>query len=101
MNMITGTITKEQLTSLSSRCNSEDCARIEKGFIGPDGEHHNYEYDKSDYQWHSHITKEEWMKKNNSSQLEYCQKKCPLWERCRHQEYTILTNGWRDREIVR
>ena len=75
----------------SFRCQVDD--RVEKGFIGPDNKRHMYEYNKSDYKWHSHMTNEEWMEKNNLKQLSACQK-CSLWEKCRTKEHTILTmNG--------
>ena len=70
-----------------SKCYHNDMVEI--GFIGLDDKHHKYEYDKSDYEWHSHMTNEEWLEKNNIKQLAACQK-CSLWEKCRKHEYVIL-----------
>ena len=74
----------------SSICGWPKDDRVEKGFIGTDDKHHKYEYNKLDHEWHSHMSNEEWLEKNNPKQLAACQK-CALWSKCRKHEHTILT----------
>ena len=88
--------TKDDLIK-HNKCTGDD--RVEKGFIGSDDKHHAYEYDKSDYCWHSHMTNEEWLEKNNRTQLAACQK-CSLWEKCRHHEHTIMTESGLNEKLV-
>ena len=43
-----------------------------KEFIGNDDKVHTFEYNKEDYLYHSYMTHEEYLTKNDSKQLEYC-----------------------------
>lgn len=94
--MIKASYSRSEHSDLSS-CYQDDL--VEKGFIGPDDKHHKYEYSKLDHKWHSHISNEEWLEKNDSKQLAACQK-CALWSKCRKNEHTILTMDGVSEHIV-
>ena len=92
---VTYTTSVNELKEFNS-CHNRD-NDVERGFIGLDDKHHAYEYDKTDYSWHSHMTNEEWLEKNDLKQLAACQK-CSMWKHCRKSEHTILTeNGVKDK----
>ena len=60
-------------------------------FINTDGNKQSYVYDKKDYLYHSYMTNEEWLTKNDPEQLKECQK-CSLWDSCcRKGEHTVIT----------
>lgn len=77
---VSSEITKKDLIKLATTCGNSSFDRI---------------YDESeygdDYLMHTGMSNEEWLEKNNKAGLENC-RKCPMWERCRKAEHTIMTN---------
>jgi hypothetical protein len=86
---IKGTFTKAQYDEIRLKQDCHDEERIGKGFIGIDGQHHSFEYG-DDYVWHTNMKTEDYLSKNKPEQLASCQK-CPMWEHCRKNEYTVTT----------
>ena len=73
--------------------NQLDCLKedeLKNGFIGKDGKHHEYEYDKKQYKYRTHMTNEEFYSINDQRALENCQK-CPMWPKCKVAEHTVTT----------
>ena len=60
-------------------------------FVGADGKRHEM-VREDDFVWHSGITNEEYLTYNDTENLEKC-KKCSMWEICREQEYTKITEN--------
>jgi hypothetical protein len=88
----------EQCRSLQIEQSKRDDEIVKKGFIGNDGKHHEYEYDKKNHIYHTHMTNEEFYLKNDRKKLDNCQK-CKLWTKCRIAEHTLTTiecieNNW-------
>lgn len=82
--VVNSTLSREQYDELSKIYGQQKMT-----FINAEGVETPY-VKGDDYCYHSYMTNEEWLKRNNAEQFEAC-KKCSLWESCKTHEHTIMT----------